>query len=330
MSHRPFKRLTLQFGLALCLGLSAPVAGAFGGAGFIAECTSFSTCTAALASGASWNVRENLSQRTPGYFLPFDMVEGLASHGEFDTVANAASVTAARLKLNSNIGPFFINAAAQAQSGFGVNRAQALPGVGVSGVHTQLGDSARIAIQTFAEASSAWRDVLGFSTAGHFSARIAIDGGTRSLDAPNLPPFYEHQLLASSAQWFYELRVWDVTHLSVSDDFELGGPTLVSRVRARSDDEQRHSFAAALALDFDFEAATQYVVTAELRSTSRNGRVLDLFHTVRLQDVTLSHAAVMTALSGHDYVRGVPEPATLGLMAIGLALIGLGARRSRG
>ncbi|MFN0187055.1 MAG: hypothetical protein ACKVQR_24875 [Aquabacterium sp.] len=306
---------------ALALALCSGNAAGFGGAGFIGECASFTSCTAAVASGASWNVRESLTERSPGYFLPYGLVEGVASHGDFHAVATSASVVAARLKPNSTIGPFFINAGAEARSQFGTLRADTRPGVGVSGVHSQGVDSARISIQTFAEASSAWRDVLGFSGAGHFSGRIALDGRAFEADVPNFPPFFDHTLSGSSGDWFFEFRVWDVTHLSVSDDFELGGPTLVRRVRALNPDETRGRFDTSLALDFDFEADTQYVVTADLRVTSRNGRILDLFHTVRLLDVQLSDGAVMTALSGHDYVQAVPEPSGTWLMALGLAVV---------
>lgn len=314
--------------LAAALALCAGPAAAFGGAGSIGECASFTSCTAALASAASWNVRESLTERTPGYNLPFDMVEGVASHGETEVVSDSATVVSARLKLNSSIGPFFINASARAQSGFGINRAHSDPGVGVSGVHAPpQNGSARIGISTFAEGSSAWRDVWRFSGAGHFSAGLLIDGGSQVISTPNLPPFFDFTTAVPSAEWFFVLRVWDVTHLSVSEDFELGGPTLVTRVTGRNDAEQRSSFAAALSLDFDFEADTQYVVTAELRASSRNGRALDLFNTVRLVDVALSDGASMTALSGHDYVQGVPEPGTLGLGLLGLVAVALAARR---
>ena len=150
-------------------------------------------------------------------------------------------------------------------------------------------------------------------------------------ELPQLPPTSPLTPLGGFTDWFYELRVWDVTHPSVSEEFELGGPTLVARVSSRGDDERRASFTDKLALGFDFTSGTSYVVTAELRVTGFNGRNLDLFNTARLHDVALTGGIDMVALSGHDWlgaaVTPVPEPSTWALMLAGMLAVARIARR---
>ncbi len=136
--------------------------------------------------------------------------------------------------------------------------------------------------------------------------------------------------LASFGDQFYDLRVYDVSHFKVSDEFELGGLTLVARVRSAGNDERRASSAGSLALDFDFLADAFYVVMLELRTVSSNGHESDLFNTVRLQDPALSSGVQMSALSGHDYAltAPVPEPSTQGLLLAGM-LVTTSIRRRR-
>ena len=71
------------------------------------------------------------------------------------------------------------------------------------------------------------------------------------------------------------------------------------------------------------------MVTSNLTSVVFHGRELDLFHTARLGPATLGGGAVLTALSGHDYLAAVPEPAAPSLWAAGLGLLGVAWRRLR-
>ena len=203
-------------------------------------------------------------------------------------------------------------------------------GVDVQGL--QGLQSASIVFQTFAEATSAWRDVWSFSTGGHFSGDVALDGTSRLDGIPVIVPSYDKNPLPSFGDWFYDLRVWDVTHFSVSDLFELGGPTLVARAYQPGSDEQRASFASSLALDFDFLGGTSYVVTSELRTNDFNGRQIDVFNTARLENVLLSNGAALSALSGHDYLgttAPVPEPSTWALLVAGMLTVARIARQRR-
>jgi hypothetical protein len=59
---------------------------------------------------------------------------------------------------------------------------------------------------------------------------------------------------------------------------------------------------------------------SELRTVSFNGREIDRFNTVRLQDLALSSGVQISALSGLDYAltAPVPEPSTQGLLLAGM------------
>ena len=311
---------------------------AFGDVGFLAPCNSFTTCTTAVSSSGAYNVRATVSNVTGGYILPQGLTEGVTVRQDVQSTGPTSPVIVANFPLNpppSAAEPFFIGASARAQTDFGLNRAGSSPGRGVGGVDVQglQGlESASIVLQTFAEATSAWRDVWSFSTGGHFSGDVAVDGTSRLDDIPLIVASYDKNPLPSFGDWFYDLRVWDVTHLSVSDSFELGGPTLVARAYQPGSDEQRPSFASSLALDFDFLGGTSYVVTSELRTNGFNGRQIDVFNTARLENVLLSNGAGLSALSGHDYLgttAPVPEPSTWALLVAGMLTVARIARQRR-
>jgi hypothetical protein len=205
--------------------------------------------------------------------------------------------------------PFLTWATAAAQTDYGLNRAQSSAGSGYSLRH-QLGNgSAQVDVHADGGAFSAWRDVWSFSTNGHFSASVAVHGQSGGAAS------------VGDGSWRYELEVLDVDNLSPDVDGFMK-PTVVARISDGSLDEQRSAFASVFALDFNFVAGVTYVVQAGLQVDTFDGRSVDLFHTAQLQDVLLSDGAELDALSGHDYLAAVPEPAPAALLWLGLAAIG--------
>lgn len=326
---------------ALVLMAAAQNSAGFGGVGPLGECTSFTTCTAALGSSTVAFSQYRFSDIGAGYVLPstvnpavggVSLTDRLDTHVSLSTTPSAAAVGVFCVGCATD-NPFFSSAGAKAQSGFAVNRAEAVSGFGADGVDDRGSDvHARVRVITFAQSQSAWRDAWTFSGDGRFSATVHLDGVSRNATTNAFfPSTYLHSGVGTSGDWYFDLRVWDVDNLSISEYFETApGPTLVTRVQDRSgiSDEQRPSFASSVALDFDFVGGVHYVVTAELSVQARNGRTIDLYNTARLQDVVLGSGAGMSALSGHDYLAPVPEPAVATLLATGLAL-GLGLTRRR-
>jgi len=317
------------------IAMIAPMhaAHAFGGDGALGECTTFTTCTATAASGTNAFVQHNFELRG-GYVLSPAYTPGINQAQDVDNRETTAPVIAqvpGDCILPCAVPEFSSAAVARAQSGFGTNRASADTSVGGHGIDSQgfTGASATVQILTVAGANSIWRDVWSFNTDGHFSATVAIDGhsGTRSTSG-TFPNSFDFAVGTTLGEWYYDLDVWDVTNLAVSQDFETGGPTLVARLRDRTGNtgEERPSFGSVLDLDFDFMHDVSYVVIAQLGVNARNGRDVNLFNTAQLTDVVLPNGAQLTALSGHDYLATVPAPGSALLLLSGLAGMAMKSR----
>jgi hypothetical protein len=325
----------LGLGLATLLA-PTQAALAFGDIGN-GECGTFTTCTAGVYSSAFAETRYDLTSIVGGYAVPSELQPGLNVFQDQAASANNAPARAVvgEFCLNCSSGnPFHSSAVGRGRSDFAVNRAAANTSVGVSGTDNRGGGrAAHVQARTIGDAHSAWRDVWTFNTDGHFNSTIRLDGHSGTTTSNRLfPSTFAYGIVDTLGDWFYELKVWDVTNLSISSEFELGGPTLVGRVRDHADNanEQRRSFASTLTLDFDFMSGVQYVVTAQLGVQARNGREIDLYNTARLTDVALSNGASLSALSGHDYIStNVPEPQSTALIAAGLIGIALIGRRQR-
>lgn len=323
------RKLTGRLAAAGALLGSAPGCLAFGGVGFVPDCASFTTCSAAIASSGSWNVRREVSNIQSGFIMPPDLVAGVTlSQGQRNVATTAALLEGNGCVSLPCVGSEFRRTAvAKAQSDFGLNRVETDLSRSVDGTLTRGSGSAVVSLRTSAAATSAWRDVLAFSSSGHFSGVVVIDGSSSLGDVGPFDSSYVFTAALGYADWIYDLRVWDVTNLSISEDFELGGPTAVGRARVNGFNEVRSNLDSRVTLDFDFVSGVSYVMTAELRAISFDGREIDLYNTARLQDVVLTGGATVTALSGHDYLAPVPEPQPAAMLAAGLVALALWSRR---
>ena len=235
---------------AICLA-AAQQAAAFGDVGYLNSCASFTTCTAGLASGGSYFARRDVAA-TQGYPLGFDLVQGATVYQDIaQTQGNQAiDVKNYSSQVPGATFPWAVFARAQAQSDFGALHARAYSSRAVVGVDTIGNESAQIGQQTSAQASAAWRDVWSFSAPGSFSATVSADGGSALEGFSPFPSSFSYGPQPLLADWFFDVRVWDVTNQSVSEEFELGGPTLVARAYPRGNNEQRTSFNDSLVLSF--------------------------------------------------------------------------------
>ena len=323
----PIRRGCAAFAVAATAHLSAL-------AGPIDGCADFTQCTAALASNAAAIVQVTFSDLHGGYALPPGYHAGLNEHHDFRTLDGPGVLVAAigELCLNCAASSFHSSASGRAQSGFGVNRARTSTSLGAAGTDDRgNGRDADVRILTVAEAGSRWRDAWTFSEDGTFSAKIALDGHSDIATSNGFfPSTYDYTASPGFGDWFYELMVWDVDNLTQDEDGS-DAPTLVTSIELQGNDERRASFESLAALEFDFAAGVHYVITADLGVRSRNGHAVDLFSTARLVDVSLSGAAQLTPLSGHDYigVQAVPEPETWAALLAGLAMMGGVVRRRR-
>ena len=312
----------------VCLA-AAQHAAAFGDVGYLNGCASFTTCTAGLSSGGSYFARRDVAA-TPGYPLGSDLVQGATVYQHFAQTQDSQAID---IKNFPGVFPpgatsvWAVFARAQAQSDFGALHARAYSSRAAAGVDAIGNESAEIIQQTSAQASAAWRDVWRFSAPGSFSATVSADGGSALEGFSPFPSSYFYGPQPLLADWFFDVRVWDVTNQTPSEYFELGGPTLVARAMPSGSNEQRNSFNDSLVLNFNFVPDVQYVITAELRTTVWNGRTLNLLNTGRLSGVSLSSGVTMTTLSGHDYVTAVPEPDPRSLLLAGVVVMLALARR---
>ena len=312
----------------LALSSAAPACLAFGDVGVLPSCATFTTCSAAVGSSVSRVVSQQLTNISTGFAIPPDLAPGVTNYADADSSASSVVLTVGTGgPIPGVASEFRRSAVARAQSDFAVNRVETSMSRGVAGQLTRGTGTASLRLSTFAQASSAWRDVWAFSGSGQFSAVVVLDGSSALGAVGPFDASFDFSPLSTSADWFYDLRVWDVTHLSVSNDFELGGPTAVGRARLTGNNETRPSLDSSVALNFAFASGVSYVVTAELRATSYDGREIDLFHTARLQGVVLTGGAQMATLSGHDFLAPVPEPAPALLWLAGISGLAGWARR---
>ena len=328
-------------GVGLVLVAASQPSAAFGGAGSLENCATFTTCTAAVGSSTLADVRYVFQPYSPFYLIPAGMnpiVNGVSETRRSDVHAvGSAAPSWAAVGLGNCIlpcvqgNPFASTAQARAQSDFASNRAAAASGYAASGTddHGQ-GISAAVGVGTDAQSRSAWRDVWTFTNSGHLNATVLLDG--RASDASNTFPssFTRGIPLSNYGDWSWNLKVWDVDNLKIGDYDEVTlGPTLVVSVQDRSGifNEQRPTFSSILALDFDFVSGVRYVVIAELVVQASYGRKIDLYNTARLGGAVLSAGAQLNALSGHDYLAPVPEPGPALMWLGGLAAIALWSRR---
>ena len=323
---RPQRLLCALYPLVLCS--AAPASLAFGDVGALPACTTFTTCSAAVGSSVYWAVSKQVTDISVGFIMPTDLAPGVTNYSGSNSNATSAVLSEGYGGPIPGVSDEFSrNAAARAQSDFAVNRVETSMSRSVGGTLTRGNGTARVNLRTFAQATSAWRDVWAFSGSGHFSAVVVLAGSSGLGDIGPFDASFNFSPLSTAADWFYDLRVWDVTNFSVSDDYELGGPTPVGRARLANYDETRPSFDGSVALNFDFTSGVSYVVTGELRATSFDGREIDLFHTARLQGAVLTGGVQMATLSGHDFLAPVPEPAPALLWLAGIAGLAGWARR---
>jgi len=322
---------TLPLRLAAVLALLGSSTGglAFGDAGALPACSSFTTCSAAVGRSATWSVRNAVTGIQGNFIMPTDLAPGVAVYQGSGSVATTAPLYSGNgcTVLRCGVPEFSRSASARSQSDFSINRVQTSMSHSVAGTLTRGNDSASVSLRTFAEADSAWRDVFSFSGNGSLSAVVTIDGLSSLGPGGLFDPSFDFQPTTTYADWYFDLRVWDVTNLSISGDLELGGPTSVGRARLNGYDEQRSCFTGTVPLAFDFVSGVPYVLTAELRAISTDGREIDLYNTARLQNVVLAGGAQLSALSGHDCLAAVPEPQSALLLAAGLAALPLWSQR---
>ena len=328
MKHAAFT-LPLHLAAALALLGSAAETLAFGDVGALPACNSFTTCSAAVGGRATWSVRNEVTNIEIGFIMPPDLAPGVTVNQRSGSVATTAPLDFSNFcpSLPCALPEFYRAAGAKSQSDFAINRVQTLMNHSVAGILTRGNGTASVSLRTYAEAASAWRDVFSFSSNGSFSAVVAIDGRSSLGPVGSFTPAFAYQLSGTYADWYYDLRVWDVTNQSISTDFELGGPTAVGRATLNGFDEQRSSFTGTVPLAFNFLSGVSYVLTAELRAISFDGREIDLYNTARLQNVVITGGAQLSALSGHDYLAPVPEPQPALLFAAGLAALLLWSQR---
>ena len=211
----PSDRLTLRrWLLAGSLLCAAQQCAAFGGVGYLGECGTFTTCGAAVGSGASWYVRYAVTGATPDFVPFFEAPTGSALYQGFASVQTSDPLFEARSQSSASSSIDFYQAAGRAQSNFGLNRAEEQSSRGMGGLVLQNAlalASANVVVQTHAEAVSAWRDVWSFTSNGHLSGRISVDGTFRLTEPPFLPPTSQLSPIGGVGEWFFDLRVWDVT-----------------------------------------------------------------------------------------------------------------------
>lgn len=301
-------------------------------------CSSVSTCSAGLSTSAGAATQFNFTAIQGGYQVPVPLVVGQNTFTDNQTGQTAAAVTASVGVIGVNqasINPFHSTAIAAAQTDYGTNRAMGATTFGISGTDDRGGGrQADVDVRTSAVGLSIWRDVWSFNTAGHFGATIALDGQASRLTGNAFFPasFLYGSGTIDAGNWNYSLEVWDISNLSPDPDGLLA-PTLVTSLESIGVNEQRSAFASLLALDFDFLAGVNYVVRSRLEVFATNGRTVDLYNTVSLQDLRLSNGAQLTAQSGHNYfgsvAAAVPEPSTWTLFAAAFVAVMTVAKRRR-
>ena len=147
------------------------------GEGFLPPCATLGNCSADLASGAAWSVRESVTNITGGFAMPTDLQAGVTTQQGQDVKLNASPELAGNGPLASNLNfaltEFYRGTAAQAQTDFGVNRVRTGQNSGVAGELTRGTGSATVRLETYASASSACSPMVASVSVRALSFQVA-------------------------------------------------------------------------------------------------------------------------------------------------------------
>ena len=170
-------------GVGLVLMLASQPSAAFGGAGSLENCVTFTTCRPAVGNNTAASLRCVFQPHSLFHPIPQGLnpiVNGVSETWWSDVHAvGSAAPSWAAVGLGDCIlscvqgNPFASTAQARAQSDFASNRASAASGYAASGTDDYgQGISAAVGVGTDAQTRSAWRDGWTFTNSGHLNATV--------------------------------------------------------------------------------------------------------------------------------------------------------------